>query len=359
MATWDFDAPIQDPRLLRVQEYLTQTLQSTKAGVNAVRMLGLYEFLKAHHFSTPEELRMSVIKQGEPLFTSEEAEQVFENLKQKGGGAPPPEFFDKMFRTLLSVNPFELIAKVKSMLPMGSSGPGSGFSFPFPIPTYAMLQPWLFILYAFERDSQYGPPLSVALDTVTKMLPTIALSIQSFAAPLAGAIPLPGGGAVGAMIGWAVSAVFVFIAILMNLSRRKFGTAFVTSMNLIPLAGPALNEAAEDLESTMARVSKRRDKLVQSARSILGDGVATQLNNVIPDLDTEEDDVQIDPPFSIPRIPKLTDLVNPGALVASQAEVEQLADQATGETPPEPEQPLTTGRGRSRQWQKTLRSRRR
>ena len=264
MATWDFDAPVQDPRFLRVQEYLTQTLQSTKAGVNAARMLSLYDFLKAHRFSSPEELQLTVLKQGEPLFTPEEAQQVFENLKQKGGGAPPPEFFDKIFRKLLSFNPFELIAKVKSMLPMGSSGPGTGFSFPFPIPTYAMLQPWLFILYAFERDPDYGPPLSVALDTVSKLLPTIALSVQSFAAPLAGAIPLPGGGAIGAMIGWAVSAVFVFVAILMNLSRRKFGTAFVTAMNLIPLAGPALTEAAEDLESTMARVSQRRRKKTSS-----------------------------------------------------------------------------------------------
>lgn len=404
MASWDFDAPIQDPRLRSVQDYVTKNLQSTKAGLNAARMLGLYQFLKSRPFSSPDELRMAVQQQGQPLFTPEEAQQVFEQLKQKGGGAPPPEFFDKMFRKLLSINPFELISKVKSMLPFGSSGPGKGFSFPFPIPTYAMIQPWLFILYAFERDPQYGPPLSVALDTVTKLLPTIALSVQSFAAPLAGAVPLPGGGAAGAIIGWAVASVFVFMAILMNLSRRKFGTAFVTGMNLIPLAGPALTEAAEDLESTMARVSKRRDKLVDSARSILGEGVASQLDNVIPDLDTEEDDIVIDPPFSIPRIPKvsdiipaipdvskfipaipkLTDVVNPAAVVASQAEVEKLADEATGETPapnppapvpppaptestpppPEPpappafppQQPLTTGQGRKLQWRKTLRS---
>jgi hypothetical protein len=376
MATWDFDAPTQDPRLLRVQEYVTQNLQSSKAGINAVRMLSLYEFLKAHKFSSAEDLRQTVKKEGQPLFSPEEAQQVFEQLKQKGGGAPPPEFFDKVFRKLLSINPFELIAKVQSMLP----GPGSGFSFPFPIPTYAMIQPWLFILYAFERDPRYGPPLSVALDTASKLLPTIALSVQSFAAPLAGAIPLPGGGAAGAMIGWAVSAIFVFMAILMNLSRRKFGTAFVTAMSLIPLAGPALSEAAEDLESTMARVSKRREKLVDSARSILGEGIASQLDNVIPDLDTEEEDIQIDPPFSIPRIPtvsdfipaipKLSDVVNPAALVAPQTEVEKLADAATGEAPapepaptpepaPAPQQPLTTGQGRKGQWRKTLRSRRR
>lgn len=366
MATWDFDAPTQDPRLLRVQEYVTQNLQSSKAGLNAVRMLSLYEFLKAHRFSDAEDLRQTVRREGQPLFTPEEAQQVLEQLQQKGGSAPSPEFFDKVFRKLLTFNPFELLAQVKSLIPLGSSGPG--FSFPFPIPSYATLQPWLFILYAFERDPQYGPPLSVALDTVSKLLPTIGLSVQSFAAPLAGAIPLPAGGAIGAVIGWAVSAVFVFMAILMNLSRRKFGTAFVTAMSLIPLAGPALSEAAEDLESTMSRISKRREKLVNSARSILGDGVASQLETVIPDLDTEEDDVAIDPPFSIPRIPKLTDLVNPGALVAPQAEVEKLADEATGETPepvpeptpvPTPQQPLTTGRGRSKQWRKTLRSRRR
>lgn len=348
MASWDFDAPVQDPRLLQVQEYLTENLQSTKAGVNAVRMLSLYEFLKAHRFSSPEELRMSALKQGEPLFTPEEAEQVFNALKQVGGGTtPPPEFFDKMFRKLSGWFP---------------GLPGA-------------IEPWAYVLHHLEKDDVYGAPISLSLDITSKLLPTIATAIQTTTPALVGLIPLPGAGPVGLMIGWAVSAVFIFIAIIMNLSRRKFGTAFVVAMTLIPVAGPAIMKAAQDVDSTMVRVSNRREKLINSAMAVFGSTFGRQLDSLIPDLTKEEsDELQSDPPF---RIPRLTDVVNPGALVASQAEVEQLADEATGEavepTPPPPapvepspapvepvsEQPLTTGKGRSRQWRKTLRSRRR
>lgn len=333
METWDFDAPTQDPRIQNVQSYITQRSQSTKAGLNAARMLGLYGFLKAHPFSSPEDLRKAVTQGGEPMFTPEEAAQVHEALKQKGGGAPPPEFFDKIIRKLLTINPFTLLEMAKSFLPMPSSTGTGGL--PFQLPSLKSL---IFMLYAFERDPNYGPLLSVALDTTTKLLPTIAMSAQTMAAPLAGLIPLPGAGAAGAMIGWAVGAVFAFTAILMNLSRRKFGTAFVTSMGLIPVAGPAIMEAAEDLESTMARVSQRREKLVQSTRSVLGDAIASQVEGIIPDLTTEQEDEIIDPPFQVPVLPKLTDIVNPAALTASPAQIEKLSDQATGEapTPPEP-----------------------
>ena len=282
-------------------------------------MLGLYDFLKAHHFSSPEDVRMSVMKQGEPLFTPEEAVQVFEGLKQKGGGPPPPEFFDKMFR------------KITAWLPG--------------LPTAA--EPWVYILHNLEKDDAFGPPISISLDITSRILPTIATAIQTTTPALIGLVHLPGAGPVGLIIGWAISAIFIFIAVLMNLSRRKFGSAFVTSMDFIPIAGPALMKAAQDVDGTMARVSQRRAKLVESARRLFGEDVAKQVDSYIPDLTSEEPEtpaVQVDP----------STIFNPSALVAPQADVEKLADRALGE-----EQPLTIGKGRSRQWRKTLRSRRR
>lgn len=330
MATWDFDAPVQDPRLLRVQEYLTQNLQSTKAGVNATRMLGLYEFLKAHRFSSPDELRLSALKQGEPVFTPEEARQVFDSLKQTGGGSvPPPEFFDKMFRRL------------------------SGWLPGLP----PVVEPWAYALHNLEKNDDYGPPISISLDIVSRLLPTVATAIQTATPALVGLVPIPGAGPVGVVIGWVISAIFVFIAILMNLSRRKFGSAFVTSMSLIPVAGPAIMKAAQDVDGTMARVSARRARLVESARRLFGDDVAKQVDSYIPDLTSEEPE----PQPTVPEQPST--FINPSALVAPQEEVAKLADQAIeGEEPepiPEPIQPLTTGKGRSRQWRRTLRSKRR
>ena len=283
MATWNFDTPTQDADIQNVEHYLTENLQSTKAGVNGARMLDLYKFLKSRKFSSPEELWNAVTQEGQPMFTHEEALQVYRQLKMKGGGQSA-EFFDAMARKL------------------------AGYTGDW-IPT--SLKGYLYFLKGLEQSPDQGTLVSTMLDVLGQGLPTLASTIQTTAPQLIGALPIPSAAIVGVVLGWIMSAFLLFLAIITNLSRKKFGAAFVTSMALIPVVGASIMNAAKSLERIAGKISDRRDRLVKSVRSVFGPGVGDTVTQYIPDLNEPEG---VDEPIPsigdsakamLPKIPSL------------------------------------------------------
>ena len=273
MATWDFDTPSQNTNIQDVQRYLTENLQSTTAGLNGARMLDLYNFLHSHTFANPRQLKSAVSKDGAPLFTDEEAAQVFSQLTMRGGGESV-EFFDSMAKRLAGYT--------GDLVPDGAKG-------------------YLYFLKALEQNPDQGPLVSTMLDIVGQGLPTIAATIQTVAPQLIGALPIPSAAIAGVIIGWIMSAFFLFLAILTNLSRKKFGSAFVTAAALVPVVGASIMNAAKTLERVSGKMSDRREKLVKSVNSVFGPEIGASVVGFIPDLNDTSVDVPV-PTVSAPSL---------------------------------------------------------
>lgn len=264
MEPWQFDAPTQNPDVAAVQNYVTENLHSTKAGMNAARMLDLYNYLHSRTFSSAGQLRMSVLQDGVPVFSPAEASIVFNSLKMRGGADPVAtiDFFDKMTKRLGSYT--------------GELIPDS-------------FQGIVYFLRDLEMDPEQGPIISTALDVATQFLPSAATTIQSVTPQVVGVLPIPSSGLVGTAIGWVLSAFILFLVIVMNVSRRKFGTAFVTALALIPIAGSSLLNAAKSFERVTARMSDRRERLISSVGATFGSEAALFAATFIPDLRDPDD----------------------------------------------------------------------
>jgi len=273
MATWDFDTPSQNANIQSVQRYLTENLQSTTAGVNGARMLDLYNFLHSHTFATPRQLKSAVLKDGAPLFTDEEASQVFSQLKMRGGGESV-EFFDSMAKRLAGYT--------GDLVPDGAKG-------------------YVYFLKALEQNPDQGPLVSTMLDIVGQGLPTLAATIQTVAPQLIGALPIPSAAIAGVIVGWVMSAFFLFLAILTNLSRKKFGSAFVTAAALVPVVGASIMNAAKTVERVSGKMSDRREKLVRSVNSVFGPEIGASVVGFIPDLSETGEDTPV-PSVSVPSL---------------------------------------------------------
>ena len=279
MATWEFDVPTQNTKIQSVQNYLVNNLQSTTAGLNAARMLDLYNFLHSRTFADPLQLKGSILKDGVPLFTDEEAKQVFDQLKMRGGGESV-EFFDSMAKRLAGYT--------GDWIPDGAKG-------------------YVYFLKGLEQNPDQGPLVSTMLDVVGQGLPAIAATIQTLAPQIIGALPIPSAAIAGIAIGWVMSAFLLFLAIMTNLSRRKFGSAFVTASALIPIVGASLMNAAKSAERVTGKISDRREKLITSVNKVFGPEVGASVTGYIPDLNDTDVDVPV-PAASMPSLGSMGDL---------------------------------------------------
>jgi hypothetical protein len=181
---------------------------------NAVsKFIELRKYLDSQTYSDSEKLRQDILTNGKPLFSKNEAEQLFELISKKGGA--DVELIDNIIRQWLSF--------VHSWSPE------------FITNTTDSLTPYIFILKTLEYDSSFGPLVGMALDSMTSILPTIATTIENLSPEVIGLLPIPEAGPVGAIIGWMVASIFVFLAMLIHISREHFGQAFVISFSLIPL----------------------------------------------------------------------------------------------------------------------------
>jgi hypothetical protein len=143
--------------------------------------------------------------------------------------------------------------------------------------------PYVFILKGLEESPDFGPLLAISLDAVEAGLKSTAAVIQNSAPVIVGLLPIPEAGPVGAVLGWLVASVFIFLLVAIHLSRKQFGQAFIASFGLIPIVGESLYNAAMSGEKFIQKTSERREKLIGSVRNVAGDYAADTLDALVPD----------------------------------------------------------------------------
>lgn len=144
---------------------------------------------------------------------------------------------------------------------------------------------WIQILYHLEQMDIYGPFISQALDSVTLSLPIMAELTQEMAGNLIGLAPIPYAGQAGDVIGYALSMVFIATAVVINNSRRHFGSAFITSLDGLPIIGEALSLAAMNFEKGADRFAGYKKKLMGSV-SKLSPAAGGIIYSYVPDVET-------------------------------------------------------------------------
>jgi len=251
-----------NPHELAIFRYVKNQSGNTDLAKTVMRFISLRAYLDSHTFSSSGELRKNIVSRGLPLFTKLESEQLFK-LVSKKGGAEDVELADNIIRQWVNF--------IYSWTPA------------FLTDIEDSVTPYVFILRTLEYDETFGPLLGIALDSVTSILPVIATTIENLAPEIIGLLPIPEAGPVGAIIGWMVASQFVFLAMLIHISRQHFGQAFLISFSLVPFIGSSLYAAAMSGEKFLKKTASRRDRLLDTTRRLLGDVPADTLNILIPD----------------------------------------------------------------------------
>jgi hypothetical protein len=246
---------------------MLEHFQDTRAANNAARMLSLYDFLHSRPFSSPGEIQQAVVKEGQTLFTPEEARQVYDSLHPKdgmSGGAAADAIVDKL-------------------------GNYTGIGVP------KIADP-LFFVGDLEKNDSYGPFVGAALDMVTLGLPTVATGVTTLGPQIAGIFPIPLASVAGSGIAWIISSAMLFFVMLVNLTRRKFGSAFVTALGIIPVFGTSIMNGANTVGRILERANERRARLVNAIRKTLGTTASGVVDTVIPDLTENKPLEEVVPP---------------------------------------------------------------
>jgi VIT1/CCC1 family predicted Fe2+/Mn2+ transporter len=153
--------------------------------------------------------------------------------------------------------------------------------------------PYVFIGKALEQG-EFGPIFSIALDSMTAALPSIATGIMNITPTVVGFLPIPEAGPIGAVIGWMLASVFILLLVLLHITREHFGQAFVVSFLLIPFVGTTLYNGALSGEKFVTKLNDKRKTLIDSIATRFGEESGIVAEAVIPDLTyTGESDKRI------------------------------------------------------------------
>lgn len=101
------------------------------------------------------------------------------------------------------------------------------------------------------------------------VLPIIAVNLQNFTPLVIGLIPIPYANFIGIAIGYCFSAFFLWLAILLGISRQQFGSAVEATAGLIPVVGPTAMNWVAKANFTAAKLNARRKKVMESISQTL------------------------------------------------------------------------------------------
>lgn len=265
---------------------------------NAEHFFSLYYYL-LNNLNTPvAKLRTQVTQNGKPIFSIRELTQILDILSTqknttlakykvlKGGAvaaaaATPVEedpsrtkFWDKIIH--------KISHPITSKIP----------------PSWDGVLWYVQILYHMEQMDFVGPMISTALDTVTLSLPVFADMIEEFASKTISLAPVPYASFLGDGLGYMISLIFISFAVVLNISRKHFGSSFKVALEAVPVFGDTLAEASQSVEIGADRYITNREKLLKSVDKV-SPAAEDVLDYYTPDVEIHD---EAPPPVSMELI---------------------------------------------------------
>ena len=245
------------------------------ANTNISKAISLYRFLLRNKDEPAASLRLRILENGKPLFSEKDLKEILAVVSrnastsfskrllgnQSGGAAegsatptatvnvavvpgstanPRTEFWDAFFE--------KLAHPVTSRIPSKYDG----------------LIWYIFILQHLEEFDFIGPVISTALDSITLSLPVFAEMAKTVAERILMLAPVPYAGLAGEILGTAISFLILSVAIVLNMSRHRFGSAFKAALEAVPFFGDMLMDMAVSIETAALRYEKNRKRILES-----------------------------------------------------------------------------------------------
>lgn len=101
---WVYETPPSSRKEREFYRQLKRTLKSEEHADRTAKLIGLYLYLKDHHFKNARQIQESAFydtAQTKPIFDEKTSRKVFNALKQKGGGESNYPFTDTFIRGVL------------------------------------------------------------------------------------------------------------------------------------------------------------------------------------------------------------------------------------------------------------------
>lgn len=230
---------------------------------NVDRMLSAYEALYKGKYKSPGDIRRSFTKDGQPLFTKEQAASVFRQIKKhQTGGERVESILNSMGSSAV-----DIAAGISQPAPPNAAVQGAVKS----IQTFIrMIIPFVFVLDTLENIPLFGDLIGASLDITAATLPVIASNVQTFTPAIVGLIPLPLAGTVGIFLGWLFSLWFLWLAAVIGTSRKDFAAALEATSGMVPVIGPALMRGIKAAETVGTKFYNRADKISASISQAYG-----------------------------------------------------------------------------------------
>lgn len=295
---WCYDDPT------RLDSYERAVEQQT-GNQPLARMASLYRYLVKNPPKSPKDLQTRVFfdkGRAIPVFSDEEAQRAYymwiivhdpskfkkyvhervQHAKtQTGGGlddSSNQEFADKLFNKLVSL----LEAPVKWLLTEIGFDPMQdtplGLASRVVVNLGPLLSKMIFLLKTLEEDVPItNVVLTPLLNAYNDNNPKIQAALIAAVTPIAEILTAAAGfGIAVELAAFAVTAFMTFVNVSVNISRGKFGSAFVSSMSIIPFVGPYVTQNIHTLEGLYAEFIRRKEKL--RTLPLIGDDLANALN---------------------------------------------------------------------------------
>jgi hypothetical protein len=230
---------------------------------NVDSMISAYEALYKGKFNSAEDIRRSFTKNGQPLFTPEQAASVFRKIKpMQVGGEQVDSLLNSSVRTAINQ-----AAGITPPAPMNPAIQGGIKSMQMIV---RMIIPFVFILDTLENTPLFGDLIGAALDVTAATLPVIASTVQTMTPGIVGLIPIPLAGTVGIFLGWLFSLWFLWLAMVIGISRKEFAAALEATAAMVPVIGPALSRGVKAVETVGTKFYNRADKISESISKAFG-----------------------------------------------------------------------------------------
>jgi hypothetical protein len=249
---------------------------------NITRTISLYRFLLQNKDVDPNALRLKILDKGKPLFSEGDLREIMEVVKRNAGMPFSRQLLTRNVQrgganAAATVPPTVAPAAPVAGAPAAPGKPGGAGEFwdsffeklAHPIASripskFDGLIWYIFILQHLEEIDFLGPIISTALDSITLTLPILAQMAKSVAMRVLMLAPVPYAGVAGELLGTGVATMILSVAIFLNASRKKFGSAFKVALEAIPLFGEMLADMAKNFETAALRYERNRRKMLNT-----------------------------------------------------------------------------------------------
>jgi hypothetical protein len=256
---------------------------------NAVdTMMDAYRELSSKVFKTADELRSHFLVGDKPMFSDVQAKNVFEKTRQTGGST------ESVVNDALT----SVMDLISGKTAPGPPNPAIKAAIATVQQAIRIMLPFVFILNTLEQSPLFGELLGAALDITSAVLPVTASSIQSSTPALVGLIPVPFAGPVGIALGWIFSFFFLWLAMVIGISRKDFASALEATAGMIPIIGGTAMKAVASFDRVSTKLANRAERIQASISEVYGN-----LQNTIQNVQNtvkEKTNAAINKPISLP-----------------------------------------------------------